>query len=31
MTGMSYAQQCILKKITQKIDRLSFGDWTEYE
>lgn len=27
----TYAQKCILEKITQKAETLCFQDWTEYE
>lgn len=29
--GMTYAQKCILEKVAQKEDIMSFQDWTEYE
>lgn len=28
---MTYAQKCILEKVAQKEDIMSFQDWTEYE
>ena len=28
---ITYAQKCILEKVTQKKDTMSFQDWTEYE
>ena len=28
---MTYAQRCILEKVAQKEDIMSFQDWTEYE
>lgn len=28
---MTFAQKCILEKVAQKEDIMSFQDWTEYE
>lgn len=28
---VTYAQKCILEKVAQKEDIMSFQDWTEYE